>query len=762
MMWKRSAVAIGMMFAMLATGCATTGQPDEKKEGGNGPSSIVSTEKTEAPDGGQAGVTIEEKRPSEEPRPIVDEKRNASTSREDKEDKTEGYKLHPGTGVFVKATPAPIPSSAPAGPGQEVTLNFEGADIREVVKVILGDVLKESYIIDPRVQGTITVRSSKPMARSTLLPTMEMLLRMNGAAMVRESNGIFKIVPSAVAVKGSSSPVLGGGGRALAEGHSVQVVPLQFIGAREMAKILEPLAPEGGGGVVRVDETRNLLILSGTEPELRHAMETIDMFDVDWMSGMSIGFFPLKHADVKVVSAELDKLFGEKSASPVAGLMRIVPVERMNALLVVTQQQKYLDEAKTWVERLDQGGASDGSNLYVYQVQNGKAESIAVLLSNIFGLRTIQQPSAPQLAPGLTPVELTATGPASTSMPALADNKTIGSGQSQVSPFATTPTAPLSSPGGSGTSPVATSPSSAVRVIADKDNNALLIYATAGEYEKIEAAVKKLDVVPRQVLIEMTIAEVTLTDEYQYGLEWYFSNGKHQGGQLDTGLAGIAPLVPGFSYVWKDSAGAIKAVLNAMATNSKLNIISSPHVMVSDNQIAKIQVGDRVPTVSQTQSLATTTTTSGVISSIQYIDTGVMLAVRPHINAGGQVTMEVSQEVSSASKTTTSGIDSPTISKRTAQSTVTIQSGETMVLGGLIQENKNSGSEGVPFLSEIPVLGALFGTQSKKNNRTELVILITPRVANNSQQAREITEEIKKGISGMYTLGKPSEVKFDK
>lgn len=762
MMWKRSAIAVGLMFAMLAAGCATTSQPDEK-----GASSAMSAarEKNVAPDGGQAGLAIEEEKLApEEQHPMNDANKNTPKLREDKEDKTEGYKLHPGSGVFVKAAPAPIPSSAPAGSGQEVTLNFEGADIREVVKVILGDVLKETYIIDPRVQGTITVRSSKPMARSTLLPTMEMLLRMNGAAMVRESNGIFKIVPSAVAAKGSSSPVLGGGGRALAEGHSVQVVPLQFIGAREMAKILEPLAPEGGGGVVRVDETRNLLILSGTEPELRHAMETIDMFDVDWMSGMSIGFFPLKHADVKVVSAELDKLFGEKSASPVAGLLRIVPVERMNALLVVTQQKKYLDEAKTWVERLDQGGGSDGSNLYVYQVQNGKAESIAVLLSNIFGLRTLQQPSAPQLAPGLTPVELTTTGTAATSMPALPDNKTIGTmSQSQASPFiATAPSALPSLPGGSGTSPVAASPSSAVRVIADKDNNALLIYATAGEYEKIEAAVKKLDVVPRQVLIEMTIAEVTLTDEYQYGLEWYFSNGKHQGGQLDTGLAGIAPLVPGFSYVWKDSAGAIKAVLNAMATNSKLNIISSPHVMVSDNQIAKIQVGDRVPTVSQTQSLATTTTTSGVISSIQYIDTGVMLAVRPHINAGGQVTMEVSQEVSSASKTTTSGIDSPTISKRTAQSTVTIQSGETMVLGGLIQENKNSGSEGVPFLSEIPVLGALFGTQSKKNDRTELVILITPRVANNSQQAREITEEIKKGISGMYTLGKPSEVKFDK
>ncbi|MBZ0104738.1 MAG: type II secretion system secretin GspD [Sulfuricella denitrificans] len=733
------AVAIGLIFAALVSGCATTQQAEKPAE--NSVASSIAAEGRGSVDEGV--VSVPEKKTQAGQAPVANEKQGAEPGTDEKSPR---YKIQNGSGVFVKPAPAAIPSSAVAGPDQEVTLNFEGAEIREVVKVVLGDVLKESYIIDPRVQGSITVRSSKPMTRSALLPTMEMLLRMNGAAMVRESNGILKVVPSGVAIKGSSSPRLGGGGRPLADGHGIQVVPLQYVSAREMAKILEPLAPEGGGGVVRVDETRNLLILSGAEPELRHALETIDMFDVDWMSGMSIGFFPLKHADVKVVSAELDKLFGEKSASPVAGLLRIVPVERMNSLLIVTQQPKYLEQAKVWVERLDQGGSSDGSNLYVYQVQNGKAESIAGLLSDIFGWRKTQQPAAPQLAPGLTPVEITSTGMASSTMSAPLDKKPNDLSQTPIFASAAKPAAASNESSGS---TVAQSASSGVRVIADKDNNALLIYAPANEYEKIQAAVKKLDVVPRQVLIEMTIAEVTLTDEYKYGLEWYFSNRAHQGGQLDTGIAGIAQLIPGFSYTWKDSAGAIKAVLNAMATNSKLNIISSPHVMVSDNQVAKIQVGDRVPTVSQTQSLATTATTTGVISSVQYIDTGVMLAVKPHINAGGQVTMEVSQEVSNASKTTTSGIDSPTISKRTAQSTVTIQSGETMVLGGLIKEEKNNGTEGVPLLSEIPVLGGLFGTQSKKNNRTELVILITPRVANNSQQSREITDEIRRRISGM-------------
>jgi general secretion pathway protein D len=743
---KRITVAISLMLMTFAGGCAANQQAPSQLDMSESAPVIAPDEKKPEADTSStiAPVKISSPTPVETPAALKLKTEDAPLSVS--EEKKDRYKLHPGSGIFIKPTPGIVPSASAAGAEQEITLNFEGAEIREVVKVVLGDVLKESYILDPRVKGSITVRSSKPIARNALLPTIEMLLRMNGAAMVREANGVFKIIPAGVAVKGSTSPRLGGGGRPLADGHSLQVVPLQYVGAREMAKILEPLAPEGGGGVLRVDEARNLLILSGAEPELRHALETIDMFDMDWMSGMSAGLFPLKHSDAKVVNAELDKLFGDKSSSPTAGLLRIVPIERMNALLIVTQQPRYLDQAKLWVERLDQGGSSGGSSLHVYQVQNSKAENIANLISDIFGWKRTQQQAAPQLAPGLSAGEVSST-PFASSQPV--DNKTAmtgGFGQSGTASTATLPPAVASSG-----STVAQSPSSDVRVIADKDNNALLIYAPPGEYDKIEAAIKKLDVVPRQVLIEMTIAEIALTDEYKFGLEWFFKNNSGKG-QLDTGLAGITQLVPGLSYVWNNKAGDVQAILNALGTTGNLNIISSPHVMVSDNQVAKIQVGDRVPTVSQTQSTASTVTQNGLISSIQYIDTGVMLSVRPHINAGGQVTMEISQEVSNAKKTVTSGIDSPTIGKRTAQSTVTIQSGDTMVLGGLIREEKDDGTEGVPLLSELPFVGSLFGVQSKKTNRTELIILITPRVANNRQQTKEITSEIRERVSGLQTL----------
>lgn len=288
-----------------------------------------------------------------------------------------------------------------------------------------------------------------------------------------------------------------------------------------------------------------------------------------------------------------------------------------------------------------------------------------------------------------------------------------------------------------------------VRVVADMQNNALLILANSAGYEKIEAALKKLDTAPRQVLIEVTIAEVTLTGDLKYGVEWLFRNGPRKSGQLDTGVPGLSMLTPGFSYAITSSTGnTINAVLNMLASNNKLNILSSPHIMVADNQTAKIQVGDSVPTAGP-QSVGAA---GVVVSSVQYLDTGVILFVTPHINAGGLVNMDVSQEVSLATSTTTSGLNSPTISKRAAKTVVTVQSGESMVLGGLISENTSAGSSGVPFLSSIPILGALFGTQTHSSTKTELVVLITPRVANNVGQAKEVSDELRKKLKEAENL----------
>ena len=654
-------------------------------------------------------------------------------------------KIIPGTGVFVK--PA-IVSPASAGP-QDIVLNFEGADLREVVRVVLGEMLNENYTIDPKVNGSVTIHTSQAINRAAVTPILETVLRMNGAAMVKE-NGTYKIGPLNGAVRGSTTPQLA----ALQPGYSVQIVQLQYIAAREMSKILEPLVPEGS--ILRVDEMRNLLMLAGAEGEMRHAIETVAVFDTDWLAGMSVGLFTLKSVDVKSILPELELLLGGKSKSPLAGMLRIIPIERMNALFVATSRPQYLEQAKLWVERLDRNGAKSGTRLHVYPMQNGSAEKVAALLSQVLGGKSTASGAAATVAPGLTGATLQSSGSSSTPGSLGGATGSAGSGGNAASAAAPSVVASLSGDA------LGLGAGSTIKIIADRDNNALLIMANGAEYEKIEEAIKRLDVVPRQVLVEVTIAEVTLTGNLSYGLEWFFNSNNNLSGKLFNSNANtralpsdpageVTPRLP-FSAVWRASGGNVTAVLSALASNTKVNVLSSPHIMVTDNQVAKINVGSSVPV--QGQSTITGATGSAAITtSVVYVDTGVVLSVRPHINSGGLVTLEISQEVSDVQDgVTTTGLNSPTINKRSAQTTVAVQSGDTMVLAGLIKDDKNNGSSGLPLLSEIPVLGALFGAKSDASTRRELIITITPRVVNDNQQAREVTAEFRKKLTNMRKL----------
>lgn len=656
-------------------------------------------------------------------------------------------KIIPGTGVFVK--PATV-AAAPAGP-QDIVLNFEGADLREVVRVVMGDMLGENYTIDPKVNGTVTIHTSQPINRAAVTPILETVLRMNGAAMVKE-NGAYKIGPLNSALRGSTTPKMG----ALQPGYSVQIVQLQYISAREMAKILEPLLPEGS--ILRVDENRNLLMLAGGEGEMRNALETVSVFDLDWLAGMSVGLFTLKSADVKTILPELEILFGDKSKTPFAGLLRILPIERMNAVFVVSPRPQYLEQARQWIERLDRSGGRSGTRLHVYAVQNGSAEKIAALLGQVIGGKSTTSTPPPTVAPGLVGASLQSAGAGGAAAPGGLPGATGGASVAGGVLGASTSSAAASVVASGTGEALGLSSASTVKVIADRDNNSLLILANGAEYEKIEEAIKRLDVVPRQVLVEVTIAEVTLNGALSYGLEWYFNNGSNNlTGTLfnadkrslptDSNATGITPALP-FSAVWRTTGGNVNAVLSALASKTNVNILSSPHIMVTDNQVAKINVGQSVPVEGQSTVVGT-----NIVRSVSYVDTGVVLSVRPQINAGGLVTLEVSQEVSDVQAgVTTNGLNSPTINKRSAQTRVAVQSGDTMVLAGLIKDDKVAGSSGIPLLSEIPVVGALFGAKADTNNRRELIITITPRVVNDNQQARDVTAEFRKKLTGMNKL----------
>ena len=675
------------------------------------------------------------------------------------EDKARIFK---GTGVLVRGQ-QPGGGLPPATPvqtsGNSIVMNWEGADLREVIRSVLGDTLGEAYTIDGSVGGTVTLRTTTGIPREALPATLEMLLRMNGAGMIKEG-GIYKILPQAALVRGNTTPQLGNSQRALPPGFSVQIVPLRYIGVREMMRILEPFAKDASS--VRPDELRNMLILSGTETELRHLVETVDMFDIDWMAGMSVGVFTLQYADVKAVGQELDKAIGDKATSPLAGILRIIPLERLNALLVITPQPAYLDEAKKWITRLDQAGTGDGPSFFVYNLQNQRAEKLGPLLTQAFTGRAppAAAPSAPTLAPG-TPAGTIVNPPTFQSQPAVIQPTiTVNTTQSQ----------PQNQNQNQGQTGGRTGEGLGIvrniQVVADKDNNTLLIVATAQEYRIIEAALKKLDVPPRQVTMEVTIASVTITDELDFGVEWLFKggapSGRGSGGNITrstptnpavplaaavatAATAAVNPVIglaQGFYYIINNSnfPGGVQAALHLLDSYGDTKVIANPHLAALDNQKATIKAGDKIPINQQS---IVGSTTNVVTTTSQYIDTGVLMQVTPHINQGGLVTLDIQVEVSDPGAVKNPG-DAPPINTRSIQTMVNVQSGQTMVMGGLIGENKQNTSKGLPLLSRIPVIGGLFGDQTLTNNRTELVMFVTPRVVESELDLKAVVEDLRR------------------
>jgi general secretion pathway protein D len=642
-------------------------------------------------------------------------------------------RVYAGSGNFVN--PAPAKTPAPPGP-QEASLNFEALDVREVAKVILADYLHASYTVHPNVTGTVTFRTVRPIAISDLLPTLEMLLRQNNAAVVLEGD-VYKVLPI-TAVRGSVSPQLGGVNRPLPPGFSVVVIPLRYVGVKEMAKLLQPFTADN---TVIPDETRNLIIVAGSQRELQHVIDTVELFDVDWLAGYSVGLFPVKSADVKALTADLDKIFGPNASSPLAGIVRVIPIERMNGLLIVTTQPKYLEMARTWIERIDQvGGTSGGTRLFVYTVRNGKAENLAQLVTDLFTTRRSTTPG-PALAPGQRPAEI----------------RSVPYGQLQQQPTPTTPgaaAAALSAAQGASTlllpPGVGGSTSSEVRVIADKDTNTLLILATPGDYEVLESALRRLDVLRRQVLVEVLLAEVKLTDDLSLGIDWFIKTRNNTSGQLNLGSLPpggpvITPTnaVPAFTglQLVNYTADQVRAVLNTLGSDGRAKTLAAPQIMVLDNEKAEIKVGTRISV--QTQAQTGVSTGTGVLNSFQYLETGILLDVTPRINSGGMVTLEIEQEVSAPTSTPTVTNPNPDIGTRNAKTSIAVASGESIALAGLIQESLQTGSTGVPLISKIPVLGALFGTQTFHRDRTELVLIVTPKIVNSPSQAREVTEELR-------------------
>ena len=657
--------------------------------------------------------------------------------------------IYTGTGQLARGT-ARAAETVIGNQGQ-VTLNFANADIREVIDVVLGETLGISYIIDPAVQGTVTARTSQPLERDAVIPALENILALNGAALVK-TDGLYRVVTRESAASSLSHPIVSPSQRQLKQGAGIRIIPLKFASATEVGELMKPFI--GAGSSLNVDPARNLLIFAGPGSEAVELVELANVFDVDWMAGMSFGLFPVEVADAKNIATELDSIFLQGGESPLAGLVRFVPIERLNAVLAITPQADYLRQVETWVTRLDRGEETVGQRIFVYHVANGRALEMAEILTEIFqgGTEGDRLPPDASVAPGLvgtefgspeaqtTPQEAAAAGDAEAGATraryeaGLRERRfTAAAGRLE----AAADVARLSEN------------TSDIRIIADERINALVVLATPTEYRMIEATLKRLDILPLQVFIEATIAEVSLNDELRYGLQWFFQSGDFAAtfSSLASGIVGSA--FPGFTAVANTSDARV--ILNALTEITDVNVVSSPQLMVLDNQPARLQVGDEVP-ISTQSSTSVTDADAPIVNSVEYRDTGVVLEVTPRVNAGGLVVLDISQEVSDVVETTTSDINSPTIQQRQIQTTVAVQSGDTVVLGGLIEDDQQDAISGVPLLSDIPLLGNLFKVTSRVRLRRELLIFITPKVVSNREEAREVTEELRRRLRTVAPL----------
>ncbi|MEE3624496.1 type II secretion system secretin GspD [Nitrospirillum sp. BR 11752] len=656
-----------------------------------------------------------------------------------------------GSGQFVRA------GGTVRGPdddaGEPIDVNFVNADVRAVLDAVLGGMLNLNYTIDPKVQGQVTIRTTRPLPRAQALAAIDAALRAQGFAIV-SGNGFYQVVPVSEAAAEAPFQRLSNAERAA--GFSTAIVPVRFISTADIDKIVRPLTRPGL--IQMVDANRNIFIVNGTGREINSFTQLVASFDVDWLAGLSFSLFTLQSVEPAKLEEELRQVL-QLNTAPLEGMVEFVPLPRLNALLVAAKRPEFLKTIGGWVERLDRAPSEGGRMVHYYEVQNGAASELSMSLNRFMGrggassdgrgdsARLVSRGSMINASIGAAG----GTGLGGTS--ALTQNgsfqRGLSGGVGANGALSNAPASPLASP----------SPSDAiedgeeipelkgVRVVADERRNALLIYANAAQYTMLEQALTRLDVAREQVLIEATIAEVTLNNDLNFGVQWFLDRGSSTAGYGTA--AKLSPSYPSFNYTFLTPSTQV--VLNALSSVTDVQVLSAPRLLVLNNETARLQVGDEVPVVVQ-QATSTLTSNSAVVNSIQYQSTGVILEVTPRINHSGAVVLDVNQEVSSVATTTTSGIDSPTIQQRKISSIVNVQDGETVALGGLISDTSSKSGSGIPYLSDIPVVGKLFGSDKNSHGRTELLVFLRPVIVRNVIQAREVTDALKARMNQLEAL----------
>lgn len=677
--------------------------------------------------------------------------------------------------------------------GDRFELNFDNSPIASVAKIVLGDILGVGYVIDPRVQGNISLSSGRPIPKSDVAFALENALRIGGVALVRDDTG-YRLMPQADAVGTGAADAAD----RMTPGYGISVVPLQYASAQTILKLVDSFAVKPG--MIRADTNRNVILIQGSGSERRNAVDLVLSFDADWMKGQSAGIFPVQNSNPGPIIVELEKILDSGEGGMSQNLVKFQAIARMNAVLAVTRKPEILQRVGTWIRRLDTTNTGR-SAVHVYRVKFGDARQIAKVLNDVFGGSSTSgsTSSSPldgaggQVAPGSGLASSSSGGSALNRLSAGPTNQSSGgfgsSGRAASGATADAAAGNQSGYGsasntqgsglfdttangqGGGRSGAGGGPGNVldgVRITADSVNNTLLIYAGQEQYRLIEQTIKEIDQPQLQVAIDATIAEVTLTDDLQYGIQSYIMS-RDVGLKSNTGAFGfngatsvaaaaadvvLQRAVPGFNFL-VGSAQTPRAVLNALHAITDVKVLSNPSVVVIDNQIATLQVGDEIPI--QTGSATVLTGSNTIANTTDYRSTGIILRVVPRINANGNVRLDVEQEISnpvgnsgsSGSSSTSTNSLTPTVSTRKVRSSVAVASGQTVLLAGLISDTQTKTRAGIPLLDQIPGLGeTVFGQTDKQIKRTELIIFIRPQIIRDGADAHFVAEELRTKLRG--------------
>jgi general secretion pathway protein D len=682
----------------------------------------------------------------------------------------------------------------PAASGNGYDLNFENTPVATVAKVVLGDILNTGYTIDSRVQGTVSLVSVRPVPKSDIVFVLENALRLSGIVLVKDTAG-YRLTPLGDAV---------GAGRVDAAsaspepGYGVSVVPLQYVSAQTIMKLMDSFATKPGS--IRADATRNMLLVQGTGAERRTAVDTVMSFDVDWMRGQSVGIFPLNDSPPETVIAELEKIMDSGDSGLSQNVIKFQPMGRLNAILVVSRKPALLQTAATWIRRLDHADSAR-NNVHVYQVKYGDAKQMARVLNDMFtgGSSSSLDSADNQLAGGSGSSSTSSAANQSLNGNSSSSSLTGGLGSSGQNGsgggLGGGTGSGLGSGNGSGNGgPLgggqrgnrggANAADSAldsrgngqpllpnVRITPDTTNNSLLIYADQENYRIIESTLRQMDQQPLQVAIDATIVEVTLTNELSYGVQFFLTNrnlgipGKgstfntqsavaptptttiNAAGNAVTSAVGpfINSMFPGFNFLL-GSQNNPKMIIDALHAVTTVKVLSNPSLVVLNNQVASLQVGDSVPVSTGSANVLTTSNT--IVNTIDYVNTGIILKVSPRVSANGTVRLDVEQEISAVEPTTAANALTPTLSERKVKSSISITSGQTVLLAGLISEQQNGDRSGIPGLDQIPLIGDALSSQDKTGNRTELIVFIRPQIIHNGSDAQMVAEELRSKLRG--------------